>query len=126
MPLDRRLLLSRIGSGFGAALLLPSFRADAGRVLLAAAKAAEGKKPAELAGDEAYWSEIARAFDADLMQRASYANQARVHNGYHYPRSLLTALGCLFIIPIPWVMRWIIRWQASQIVLVERGTLANA
>lgn len=29
---------------------------------------------------------------ADLMGRASYANQARVHNGYHYPRSVLTAL----------------------------------
>ena len=28
----------------------------------------------------------------DILQRASYANQARVHNGYHYPRSLLTAL----------------------------------
>ncbi|MFO0887950.1 MAG: FAD-dependent oxidoreductase [Isosphaeraceae bacterium] len=27
----------------------------------------------------------------DLMQRASYHNQARVHNGYHYPRSILTA-----------------------------------
>ncbi|MFC1856106.1 FAD-dependent oxidoreductase [Thermodesulfobacteriota bacterium] len=27
----------------------------------------------------------------DIMQRASYANQARVHNGYHYPRSLVTA-----------------------------------
>jgi glycine/D-amino acid oxidase-like deaminating enzyme len=27
-----------------------------------------------------------------LMARASYANQARVHNGYHYPRSILTAL----------------------------------
>ena len=26
------------------------------------------------------------------LQRASYANQARVHHGYHYPRSLLTAL----------------------------------
>ncbi|CAN0568308.1 unnamed protein product [Ectocarpus sp. 12 AP-2014] len=26
------------------------------------------------------------------MGRASYANQARVHNGYHYPRSILTAL----------------------------------
>jgi hypothetical protein len=25
------------------------------------------------------------------MQRASYANQARVHNGYHYPRSVVTA-----------------------------------
>lgn len=29
-----------------------------------------------------------------LLKRASYANQARVHNGYHYPRSLLTALRC--------------------------------
>jgi len=27
-----------------------------------------------------------------FMSRASYANQARVHNGYHYPRSVLTAL----------------------------------
>lgn len=30
--------------------------------------------------------------EGDLMQRASYVNQARVHNGYHYPRSVLTAL----------------------------------
>jgi len=29
---------------------------------------------------------------ADILQRASLNNQARVHNGYHYPRSLLTAL----------------------------------
>lgn len=28
----------------------------------------------------------------DPMRRASYSNQARVHNGYHYPRSVLTAL----------------------------------
>lgn len=27
-----------------------------------------------------------------FMSRASYANQARIHNGYHYPRSILTAL----------------------------------
>src|SRR5436190_558437 len=65
MLLDRRRLLSRFGSGFTAALLLPSFRADAGRVLLSAAKSAEGRKPADLAGDEAYWSESARAFDSD-------------------------------------------------------------
>ncbi len=26
-----------------------------------------------------------------IMRRASYANQARVHNGYHYPRALATA-----------------------------------
>ena len=30
--------------------------------------------------------------ETDFMQRASYVNQARVHNGYHYPRSVLTAL----------------------------------
>lgn len=29
--------------------------------------------------------------DADLLRRASFNNQARVHNGYHYPRSLVTA-----------------------------------
>lgn len=27
-----------------------------------------------------------------LLRRASYSNQARVHNGYHYPRSILTGL----------------------------------
>lgn len=30
--------------------------------------------------------------DSALLGRASYVNQARVHNGYHYPRSFLTAL----------------------------------
>ena len=30
--------------------------------------------------------------EPQLMCRASYANQARVHHGYHYPRSILTAL----------------------------------
>ena len=30
--------------------------------------------------------------EAAILQRASYINQARVHNGYQYPRSLLTGL----------------------------------
>lgn len=29
--------------------------------------------------------------EKDILTRASYANQARVHKGYHYPRSFLTA-----------------------------------
>ena len=29
--------------------------------------------------------------DPELLTRASYGNQARLHNGYHYPRSLRTA-----------------------------------
>jgi len=28
----------------------------------------------------------------DLLLRASYNNQARIHNGYHYPRNIVTAL----------------------------------
>lgn len=29
--------------------------------------------------------------EKDILQRASYTNQARIHNGYHYPRSFTTA-----------------------------------
>ncbi len=29
--------------------------------------------------------------ESDLLKRASFVNQARIHNGYHYPRSILTA-----------------------------------
>lgn len=36
---------------------------------------------------------------ADLMQRASYINQARIHNGYHYPRSFITAWRSLVNFP---------------------------
>lgn len=31
-------------------------------------------------------------YDNDIFSRASYINQARVHQGYHYPRSFTTAL----------------------------------
>lgn len=30
--------------------------------------------------------------ESSIMRRASYVNQARVHNGYHYPRSLPTGM----------------------------------
>ena len=38
--------------------------------------------------------------ESKLMKRASYANQARVHNGYHYPRSVLTALRSRVSFPV--------------------------
>jgi GYF domain 2 len=41
-------------------------------------------------------------------------------------RSIVMALACVFIIPIPWMYRWFARWVASQTVLVERGAQANA
>jgi glycine/D-amino acid oxidase-like deaminating enzyme len=38
------------------------------------------------------WSVDVLEQGAELMQRASYVNQARLHNGYHYPRSFQTAI----------------------------------
>jgi len=60
MPLHRRALLTGLSAS-----LLPSFRAVAGAALRDASRAAGGKAPVELAGDESYWSQIARAFDTD-------------------------------------------------------------
>jgi hypothetical protein len=30
-------------------------------------------------------------------------------------------IGCAFLIPIPWVVRWYANWTVSQFALVERG-----
>lgn len=38
------------------------------------------------------WSVDVLEQGAELMRRASYVNQARLHNGYHYPRSFQTAI----------------------------------
>jgi len=40
-------------------------------------------------------------------------------------RMLVAGLVCWLIIPIPWIARWIIRWKASQVALVERGAHFN-
>jgi hypothetical protein len=34
-------------------------------------------------------------------------------------RTFVFVLGCVVIIPIPWVLRWYVRWYASQLELVE-------
>lgn len=41
-------------------------------------------------------------------------------------RALVAAIASAFIIPIPWVYRWMSRWLASQTELVERGSIAGA
>ncbi len=35
-------------------------------------------------------------------------------------RSIVTGIVCSLIIPIPWMVRWLTRWHASQVVLAER------
>ena len=39
-------------------------------------------------------------------------------------RSIVALIGFSFIIPIPWVYRWMMRWMASQTELVARGAQA--
>jgi hypothetical protein len=41
-------------------------------------------------------------------------------------RSIVAAIASSFLIPIPWMYRWMSRWLASQTVIVERNTHANA
>ena len=36
-------------------------------------------------------------------------------------RTLVFSIGCAFLIPIPWALRWYAQWYASQFALVERG-----
>jgi hypothetical protein len=38
-------------------------------------------------------------------------------------RTLAMAIGCAFIIPIPWVIRWYARWYVSQFALATRGAM---
>ena len=57
-----------------------------------------------------------------LLLRASYNNQARVHNGYHYPRSFKTAYRSRVNLPI-FVQEWpfVIEQDFYKIYAVARG-----
>jgi hypothetical protein len=35
-------------------------------------------------------------------------------------RTVVFAIGCMFVIPIPWAMRWYARWYVSQFALVDK------
>jgi selenocysteine lyase/cysteine desulfurase len=61
MSLNRRALLGSLGG----AAALAAFRSDALARIADAGKAVAGKPAPAVAGDEAYWAEIARAFDVD-------------------------------------------------------------
>ncbi|WP_315702321.1 MULTISPECIES: DUF4339 domain-containing protein [unclassified Bradyrhizobium] len=38
-------------------------------------------------------------------------------------RTVLFAIGCVLIIPIPWVLRWYTQWYVSQFALVSRASI---
>jgi uncharacterized protein DUF4339 len=41
-------------------------------------------------------------------------------------RAIVAVLACLFIVPIPWMYRWMLGWLASQTVLADRNTPVRA
>ena len=59
--------------------------------------------------------------EAALMQRASYNNQARVHNGYHYPRSFTTAYRSRINLP-RFVQDWpqVVRKDFTKLYAIAR------
>ena len=40
-------------------------------------------------------------------------------------RTLVWVIGMVFIIPIPWVLRWYATWYTSRVILVERGAYSK-
>ncbi len=63
MAMNRRALLSGLAATAG--ITLPAFRADTLRIVAQASRAAGSRTAPDIAADEAYWSQIQTAFDAD-------------------------------------------------------------
>jgi isopenicillin-N epimerase len=119
MPLHRRHLLTGLASSVG----LFAWRGDSLARILAAGRAAGASPPAALASEEAYWGEIARAFDVDrtcvnlnnggcspapaavmdvLIRDVRFSNEIPVHNMWNVlepriescRRDLASEFGC--------------------------------
>ncbi len=60
--------------------------------------------------------------EPELLLRASYSNQARVHNGYHYPRSFTTAFRSRVNMP-RFVRDWpqVIKKDFVKLYAIARG-----
>ena len=69
------------------------------------------------------WAWVAAAWTRWICRNISGTRREVMFNGTGLEvlwRTILFAIGCAFIIPIPWVMRWYSRWYVSQFALVER------
>ena len=75
------------------------------------------------------WAWVITAMMRWICRNVSGTRREIVFNGSGLEvlwRSIVFALLCLLIIPIPWMLRWYSNWYISQFALVPRGTLANA
>jgi hypothetical protein len=66
------------------------------------------------------WAWVAVAWTRWICRNISGTRRAIVFNASGLEvlwRSLLLIIGCAFVIPIPWVLRWFSRWYVSQFAL---------
>ena len=100
-PLPARVSPARAGPIIGWHLLRPSRPSPS--------SAGRGSPPPGCAGYAAMSAaRIARSFSTRRAWRCLW-------------RTLVVAIGCVFLIPIPWVLRWYTSWYVSQFELVERA-----
>lgn len=75
------------------------------------------------------WAWVATAWMRWICRNISGTRREIVFNASGFDvlwRTIVFAIACGFIIPIPWMLRWYAQWYMSQFALVERGAYANA
>ncbi|MDO9062260.1 MAG: hypothetical protein Q7U92_24995, partial [Bradyrhizobium sp.] len=74
------------------------------------------------------WAWVGTAWTRWICRNVEGTEREIVFNGSGLSflwRTIVFAIGCAFIIPIPWVIHWFAQWFVSQFELVERGSLAR-
>ncbi len=69
------------------------------------------------------WAWVIAAWARWICRNISGTRREVIFNGTGLEilwRTIVLAIGCAFLIPIPWVLRWYNRWFASQFELAER------
>jgi hypothetical protein len=75
------------------------------------------------------WAWVITAFMRWICRNVSGTHREVTFNGSGSGvlwRTLVWVIGMVFIIPIPWVLRWYATWYTSQVILVERGAHSKA
>jgi hypothetical protein len=71
------------------------------------------------------WAWVTTAWTRWIFRNVAGTRRAIIFNASGLEmlwRTLVFAIGCAFIIPIPWVLGWYVRWYVSQIALASRAT----
>jgi hypothetical protein len=75
------------------------------------------------------WAWVSAAWLRWICRNISGSRRELTFNGSGLEmlwRTLVMVIGCVLLIPIPWVIRWYTQWIVSQLALIERGAYANA